>query len=177
VDWFVEDAVGQGDSVLRNLVSPSPLADTTTGTIRVASAMGQGESAYLSKLARVYADVPSREGRPGLQRFAARMQSVVQQLEAQEKPDVVLIDSRAGLHDVAAISITSLADTALLFATDGAQNWLGYTQLFAHWQHRPEVCAQVRERLAIVQAPPRAIGKVVQRIPEPRVRAVFKHAL
>ena len=152
VDWFVEDAVGQGDSVLRNLVSPSPLADTTTGTIRVASAMGQGESAYLSKLARVYADVPSREGRPGLQRFAARMQSVVQQLEAQEKPDVVLIDSRAGLHDVAAISITSLADTALLFATDGAQNWLGYTQLFAHWQHRPEVCAQVRERLAIVQA-------------------------
>lgn len=152
VDWFVEDAVGQGESVLRNLVSSSPLADTTTGTIRVASAMGQGELAYLSKLARVYADVPAREDRPGLQRFAARMQYVVQRLEAQERPDVVLIDSRAGLHDVAAISITSLADTALLFATDGAQNWLGYAQLFAHWQHRPKVCAQVRERLAIVQA-------------------------
>ena len=152
VDWFVEDAVGQGDSVLRNMVSDSPLGDTTTGAIRVASAMGQGESAYLSKLARVYADVPGREGRPGLQRFATRMQCVVQLLEAQEKPDVVLIDSRAGLHDVAAISITSLADTALLFATDSAQNWLGYEQLFAHWQHRPEVCAQVRDRLAIVQA-------------------------
>lgn len=152
VDWFVEDAVGQGDSVLRNLVSSSPLAETTPGDIRVASAMGRGETAYLSKLARVYADVPGREGRPGLQRFAARMQSVVQQLEAQEQPDVVLIDSRAGLHDVAAISITSLADTALLFATDGAQNWLGYAQLFAHWQHRPQVCRQVRERLAIVQA-------------------------
>ncbi len=152
VDWFVEDAVGQGDSVLSNLVSFSPLAETTTGAILVASAMGQGELAYLSKLARVYADVPSREGRQGLQRFATRMQYVMQQLEAQEQPDVVLIDSRAGLHDVAAISITSLADTALLFATDGAQNWLGYTQLFAHWQHRPEVCAQVRDRLAIVQA-------------------------
>lgn len=152
VDWFVEDAVGQGDSVLRNMVSSSPLADTTTGEIRVASAMGQSEPAYLSKLARVYADVPGREGRQGLQRFATRMQYVVQLLEAQEKPDVVLIDSRAGLHDVAAISITSLADTALLFATDGAQNWLGYEQLFTHWQHRPSVCAQVRERLAIVQA-------------------------
>lgn len=152
VDWFVEDAVGQGESVLRNLVSSSPLADTTTGEIRVASAMGQSESAYLSKLARVYADVPGREGRQGLQRFATRMQYVVQLLEAQEKPDVVLIDSRAGLHDVAAISITTLADTALLFATDGAQNWLGYEQLFTHWQHRPSVCAQVRERLAIVQA-------------------------
>lgn len=152
VDWFVEDGVGQGDSVLRNLVSASPLADTTSGAIRVAAAMGQGESAYLSKLARVYADVPARAGQPGLQRFAMRMQRVVQMLEAQEKPDVVLIDSRAGLHDVAAISITSLADTALLFANDGAQNWLGYGQLFAHWQHRPTVCTQVRERLAIVQA-------------------------
>jgi len=29
---------------------------------------------------------------------------------------VVLIDSRAGLHDLAAAAITSLADTALLFA-------------------------------------------------------------
>lgn len=152
VDWFVEDAVGQGDSVLRNMVSDSPLADTTTGAIRVVAAMGQGELAYLSKLARVYTDVPGREGRQGLRRFATRMQYVVQLLEAQEKPDVVLIDSRAGLHDVAAISITSLADTVLLFATDSAQNWLGYEQLFAHWQHRPEVCAQVRDRLAIVQA-------------------------
>lgn len=152
VDWFVEDAVGQGESVLRNLVSTSPLADTTTGSIRVAAAMGQGESAYLSKLARVYADIPGRDGHQGVQRFATRMQRITQLLEAQEKPDVVLIDSRAGLHDVAAISITSLADTALLFATDSAQNWLGYAQLFAHWQHRPTVCAQVRERLAIVQA-------------------------
>lgn len=152
VDWFVEDAVDQGESVLRNLVSTSPLADTTTGAIRVAAAMGQGESAYLSKLARVYVDVPGRDGMLGVQRFAARMQHVTQLLEAQEAPDVVLIDSRAGLHDVAAISITSLADTALLFATDSAQNWLGYAQLFAHWQHRPTVCVQVRERLAIVQA-------------------------
>lgn len=152
VDWFVEDAVGQGDSVLRNIVSSSPLSDTTTGAISVVSAMGQGESAYLSKLARVYADVPGREGQQGLQRFAMRMQYVVQRLEIQEKPDVVLIDSRAGLHDVAAIAITSLADTALLFATDSAQNWLGYQQLFMHWQHRPSVCAKVRERLAIVQA-------------------------
>ena len=83
VDWFVEDAVGQGESVLRNLVSTSPLADTTTGAIRVAAAMGQGESAYLSKLARVYVDVPGRDGKQGVQRFAARMQLVTQLFEAQ----------------------------------------------------------------------------------------------
>lgn len=149
VDWFVEDAVGQGDSVMRSMVSASPLAETTTGAIRIATAMGQKEQAYLAKLARAYADIPSATGP---QRLASRMRRVVELLEEQEKPDVVLIDSRAGLHDIAAVSITSLADTALLFATDSSQNWLGYEQLFAHWQHRPEVCAQVRERLAIVQA-------------------------
>lgn len=152
VDWFVEDAVGQGTSILKNLISSSPLADTTSGSIRVAAAMGQGETAYLSKLARVYADVSANIGQQRHQRFATRMQRLVELLEEQEKPDVVLIDSRAGLHDVAAISITSLADTALLFANDGAQNWMGYRQLFTHWQHRPTVCRQVRERLAIVQA-------------------------
>ena len=149
VDWFVEDAVGQGDSVLRSMVSTSPLADATTGRIRVAAAMGQSETAYLAKLARAYAEMP---GTNGSQRFGARMQRIVELLEAQEKPDVVLIDSRAGLHDVAAVAITSLADTALLFATDSAQNWLGYRQLFMHWEHHPEVCARVRDRLAIVRA-------------------------
>ena len=149
VDWFVENAVGQGDDVVRSMVSSSLLAEATTGDIRVAAAMGQGEQAYLSKLARAYADIPSAAGP---QRFASRMRHIVELLEAQEKPDVVLIDSRAGLHDIAAVSITLLADTALLFATDGAQNWLGYQQLFAHWQHRPEVSARVRDRLAIVRA-------------------------
>ncbi len=148
VDWFVEDAVGQGEAILGDIIADSPLADHTTGAIRVAATMGQGESAYLSKLARVYADVPKATGP---EQFAARMQRVVRLLEAQENPDIVLIDSRAGLHDLAAISIAGLASVALLFATDSAQHWQGYRQLFGHWQRRPEVLRQVRQRLAIVQ--------------------------
>jgi|APEBP8051072433_1049376.scaffolds.fasta_scaffold00276_4 cellulose biosynthesis protein BcsQ len=149
VDWFVEDAVGQADGVLSDLVADSPLAEQSTGAIRIAAAMGNGETAYLSKLARVYADVPKPGG---VERFAQRMQRVVEALEAQEKPDFVLIDSRAGLHDVAAVSIAGLATVALLFATNSPQNWQGYRQLFAHWQQRPEVLRHIRSRLAIVQA-------------------------
>jgi cellulose biosynthesis protein BcsQ len=149
VDWLVEDAVGQGDSVLPRMVAASPLGDLTVDAIRVVSAIGQGESDYLAKLARAYADVPSEQGP---QRLGQRLQRLVQALEAQELPDVVLIDSRAGLHDLAAVAITSLADTALLFATDGAQSWEGYRQLFSHWQQRPEIARRVRERLAIVRA-------------------------
>lgn len=150
VDWFVEDAVGQGDSVVADLVADSPLADNTTGSIRVVAAMGQDETSYLEKLSRVYADVPVSEKGPV--QFAARLHTLVTLLETKEKPDLVLIDSRAGLHDLAAVSIANLASLALLFATDTAQNWLGYKQLFAHWQRRPEVLRHIRERLAIVQA-------------------------
>lgn len=149
VDWFLEDAVGQGADILPRMVSASPLAETTIGAIRVAAAMGVGELDYLAKLSRAYADVPSASGP---QRMGARMRKLVEQLEAQEKPDVVLIDSRAGLHDLAAVSITGLADTALLFATGGAQSWSGYEQLFSHWQHRPDVAKHVRERLVMVRA-------------------------
>jgi cellulose biosynthesis protein BcsQ len=149
VDWLIEDAVGQGESVLPRMVAASPLGESTVDAIRVASATGQGDLAYLAKLARAYADVPSEHGP---QRLGQRLQRLVQSLEAQEKPDVVLIDSRAGLHDLAAVAITSLADTALLFATDGAQSWDGYRQLFSHWQQRPEIARRVRERLNIVRA-------------------------
>ena len=149
VDWFVEDAVGQGDDVLRDMVSLSPLSDQTEGSIQVAAAMGQGETAYLSKLARAYADTPSPTGH---KTFADRMVRLTQLLEKQVQPDIVLIDSRAGLHDVAAVAIGSLASVALLFATDAEQNWQGYRQLFNHWHQRPEVLRQVRNRIVMVQA-------------------------
>lgn len=149
VDWFVEDAVGQGELVLNDLLSDSPLADHTPGSIRIAAAMGQGEQAYLSKLARVYADIPSPSGP---RRFAQRMVRIVEILEERERPDIVLIDSRGGLHDIAAVAIASLATVALLFATDSEQTWQDYAQLFKHWNRYPAVLRQVRERLAIVQA-------------------------
>lgn len=149
VDWLVEDAVGQGDSVLGSMVSVSPLGTTTTGAIRVAAAMGQQEQDYLAKLARAYADVP---GPDGPVHMGARLRKILELLEAQEKPDVVLIDSRAGLHDLAAVAITSLADTALLFTTDSAQTWVGFRQLFTHWQRRRDIAMHVRERLAVVRA-------------------------
>lgn len=148
-DWLVEDGVNQSESLLQDMVSISPLGEATQGDVRVAAAMGQKESDYLAKLARAYADVPSEHGP---QRLGERLRRMVLALEQREKPDVVLIDSRAGLHDLAAAAITGLADTALLFATDGEQTWQGYRQLFMHWQRRPTVVREVRERLAIVRA-------------------------
>lgn len=149
VDWFIEDAVGQGEAVLSRMISVSPLSDHTQGEIRVAAAMGMGESFYLAKLSRVYADV-ARDSH--VERFSQRVSRLVGALETQEKPDVVLIDSRVGLHDLAAVSIVGLATVALMFATDTAQAWQGYRLLFSHWQAHPAVLRAVRDRLVMVEA-------------------------
>ena len=45
VDWFVEDAVGQGEEVLRQMIASSPLSASTQGEIRIAAAMGAKEIA------------------------------------------------------------------------------------------------------------------------------------
>ena len=150
VDWFVEDAVGQKDEILPRMISISPLsqADGVTGRINVATAMGMGESSYLPKLSRVYADIPRGEGI--VERFHERAIRLVKDLEEREKPDVVLIDSRAGLHDLAAVSIVGLATKALLFAVDSVQTWQGYRLLFSHWQAYPAILDKVRERLAVI---------------------------
>jgi hypothetical protein len=62
----------------------------------------------------------------------------------------VLIDSRAGIHDIAAIAITQLADVSLLFATDSAPTWHGYGQLFRQWRQVPEQARLIRARLQMV---------------------------
>ncbi len=149
VDWLIEDALGQSDHVLDRMVSVSPLSEYTQGEIRIATAMGINDPCYLDKLSRAYADV-SIYGKP--ETFTKRICRLIDRLEEKEKPEVVLIDSRAGLHDLAAISIVSLASTAFLFATDTEQSWQGYRLLFSHWQSYPEIAIKVRERLTIVQA-------------------------
>jgi len=149
VDWFIEDAVGQDQMVLDRMIAVSPLSEHTQGEIRVAAAMGLAEDFYLSKLSRVYAEVP-RQGK--VEYFSQRTRRLIEALEKQEKPDVVLIDSRAGLHDLAAVSIVGLATDALLFGADSAQTWQGYRLLFSHWQTCPFVLRAVRERLIMIEA-------------------------
>jgi hypothetical protein len=150
VDWFVEDAVRAADAaLLDDLTAVSPLAESTEGQIRVAPAHGAEEIAYIPKLARVTLDVRRPVGMEG---FSTRLHRLIESLELHLKPDVVLLDSRAGLHDVAAVSLTRLGALALLFAAHGEQTWQSYRLLFRHWQTHFGVLPQFRENLRIIDA-------------------------
>ncbi|MFU8788616.1 MAG: KGGVGR-motif variant AAA ATPase [Methylobacter sp.] len=148
VDWLVEEAVGQADEcLLRDMVATSPLAETSVGVIRVVTAAGVTEQDYIAKLSRVYMDI-NQDGET--LDFAHRLAKMLQQLEEQEKPDIVLLDSRAGIHDIAAIAITRLSDIALLFAVNTPQTWQAYNYLFKHWQKWNVNLEGFRDHLKIV---------------------------
>jgi len=84
--------------------------------------------------------------------WSARLQRLLEQLEERIRPDVMLIDSRAGIDEVASACVTDLgANLVLLFALEGSQTWSGYRILFKHWL-RAGVAESVRERLQLVAA-------------------------
>lgn len=151
VDWLVEDHVRQADAeLIARIGASSPLGDSLPGSIIVAPAYGAGESHYIEKLARAYA--PLEEGGGAIEHFAQRLQRFLVAFETENRADVVLLDSRAGLHDVAAVALTRLGATAFLFATNSPQTWQAYGLLFRHWQRYPQITATFRDNLKLVDA-------------------------
>jgi hypothetical protein len=146
-DWLVEDLVSNGDEVFENMVASSGLSHD--GDIYVVPAHGAESGEYVSKLGRAW--MP-KVGASGQESWSQRLQRLITELEERWTPDVILIDSRAGIDEVASACVTDLgANLVLLFALDGDQTWSGYSILFRHWR-TTAVVREIRERLQIVGA-------------------------
>lgn len=160
VDHLVEYAVGTAGGL--DLVADSGyLSRSGKGALWIAPARGSGiDYRYVAKLNRIYGDLP------GL-RFSDRLGSAVAAAEAAVAermglaPSVVLLDSRAGIHDIAAAVISRIADHTFLFAGDTPQTWEGYGDLFQAWNEAGDA-PKIRERLRVVAS------MVPQRKDEPR---------
>ncbi len=147
-DWLVEDLVDNGAAVLDDMVAASTLS--RNGDILVVPAHGKEPGEYVAKLGRVWMPKMDQQGhRDG---WAKRLHRLLDELARRWSPDVILIDSRAGIDEVASACITELgASLILLFAIDGDQTWTGYRALFDHWL-RTGVAVDIRERLQMVGA-------------------------
>lgn len=143
VDWFVEDLVGQGRHVIARMAATPAWGKDLEGSVTVVPAHGRDPGEYLTKLGRTYLDTNTP--------WNKRIESMITQLEAEWKSTVVLIESRSGLHDIAAATVTDLGADVLLFAIDSASNWTDYEMLFAHWGVH-DLAKDMRERLSIVSA-------------------------
>jgi len=145
VDWFVEDGVGQPAVIEGEMQGTSPLAQGLSGEIKVVPAYGRKTGGYLPKLARCYSEF---SGNAAIS-WAERLQKLVERQEEMFNPDVVILDSRAGLHDIAAVLATRMDADTLLFAIDSPQTWTGYSLLFQHWHDHPQV-KSFRQRLQTI---------------------------
>jgi len=147
-DWLIEDLLDNGDAVFDSMVATSNLSHD--GVIHIVPAHGAEHGEYIAKLGRVWMPKVQADGRHEI--WSARLSRLLHALEARIQPDVVLIDSRSGIDEIASACITDMgANLILLFALEGEQTWNGYRMLFEQWQ-RAQVAAKIRERLRIVAA-------------------------
>jgi len=145
VDWLVEDLIDNGNTVLPNILSLSGLS--RNGQILVIPSYGKNHSEYISKIGRVWMPKIINNKR---ELWHNRLERLIQELESRHNPDVVLIDSRAGIDDISSACITNMgAKTILLFSIDSEQTWNGYNILFNHWR-KTGVVENIRDRLQII---------------------------
>ena len=142
-DWFVEDLVGQDDYVSERMAAAPAWAQDLDGDVHVVPAHGSEPGEYLAKLGRAYLDIKVP--------WTARLERLLSRLEETYKPSIVLLESRSGLHDIAAATVTDLGAQVLLFAVDAESHWTDYAVLFRHWQTHG-LAPSIRERLSIVSA-------------------------
>jgi hypothetical protein len=120
---------------------------------------GRLDEFYLEKLARInYAHLYATGIEPDAPR--SPLHDVLRRIREHLRPDVILVDSRAGLHDIGGLTLSGLAHLHVLLGLDSAQSWnglaiaireLGQEMILA--KKRPRACAVVH-----AMAPP--LGRV-----------------
>jgi len=130
-DWLVEALAHRPDDLLLDeCIQPWALNTELLGNVDILPAFGKRTQSYVEKLGRVFGS--SFHPDTGYAGFSERLHLLLEAIQHTGKYDVVLIDSRAGLHDIGASVVTRLGAEVLMFARDEAQSWLAYRQLFQH---------------------------------------------
>lgn len=134
IDALVENGLAPLDeSFYADLVAPSPLGGQR-GRVDVVPALGRrsrgNPAEVLAKISRAYAEDLRPDGIVAT--LLDQVRSIVDQLVATDRYDVVLVDARAGLHETTASSVLGLGAEVLLFGVDEPQTFEGYEVLLAH---------------------------------------------
>lgn len=139
VDWMMESLVQQADNaLLDDMLGSSPLNQECAGIIQVIPAYGQKTRDYVAKLGRAY--MPTMDDGGAFHGLAHRLEALLKIVALSlSPPDVVLLDARAGLHDIGSAVLSQLPTEIFLFARDERQTWEGYQHLFKHLQQSRSV--------------------------------------
>ncbi len=134
VDFLVENGIGGvPDAMLEDFVGISALTTGGGGRVDVVPALGtksfEAPENILPKLARAMIEDLTTDG--DTISVGQQISEMLSRLTVRAEYDVVLIDSRAGLAELAAPTLIGLGATILLFGTAQKQTIRGYEALFA----------------------------------------------
>lgn len=154
LDYFVERGpTAFNDTDFTYIMEASPYF-TDGAPVYVAPAFGAKTFAnpenVLGKLSLAYLDDVQHDGQP--KSFLDRARKLLTGLLAVRTFDVVLVDSRAGLHETSAASMLGLGADVLLFGTFQPQTFEGYLPLLAHISKLVERSDALLPRLRMVHA-------------------------
>jgi len=127
VDFLLEEKLERPQPLaLSRFYVTSSLVDGA-GSLRVFSA-GSLDKNYIEKLGRI--DVQ------GLVKpeFSMRhlLKKLLDRVRTELHPDAVLLDVRAGLHDLGGVSLAGLSHLELIFAVHSEQSWAGLPLILRH---------------------------------------------
>ena len=133
IDFLVENGVGGvKDERLHTFLGTSHLTGPDGGRVDVIPAIGRRSAAspenILAKLSRAMIEDVGDNGSVSV---GQQVSSMIDRFAALASYDAVLIDSRAGLAELAAPAVIGLGATVLLFGTAQTQTIEGYRALFS----------------------------------------------
>jgi MinD-like ATPase involved in chromosome partitioning or flagellar assembly len=129
IDYLLEKKI-QGEnwklSTHIKTITELTLLGNDGGIIQLLPA-GTVDPDYLEKLARLdFQNLVDGELR-------STMGNMLKELENAAKPlDFILMDARAGFHDIGGLAITNLSHAAVIFGTQSRQSWAGLTHVIRH---------------------------------------------
>lgn len=134
LDYLVEIGIGGvSDAALSDFVGTSPLTTSGGGRVDVAPVLGVRSAEFyeniLPKLARAMTEGVNDEGE--ITPISNQISDMIDRLSKRESYDAILIDSRAGLAEIAAPAVLGLGALVLLFGTAQKQTIVGYRALFS----------------------------------------------
>jgi hypothetical protein len=134
IDYLVENGLGGiPDRYLPDFIGTSPLTSPSGGRVDVLPALGRDAfehpSNTLPKLSRALIEDIDADG--SSIPLTVQVAEMIRRFTERGSYDVVLIDTRAGLSEIAAPAILGLGATILLFGTAQRQTIHGYAALFA----------------------------------------------
>jgi hypothetical protein len=159
VDYLIENGIsGVSEADLAEFIGTSQLTQGV-GLVEVMPAAGkrsqENPENFMAKLARGMLEDFPKEGEPISLRD--QIKAMLEKLTMRKAYDVVLIDARAGMTELAAGPIIGLGATILLFGVAQRQTIEGYRSLFVSLSllanRRPEALWRRRIKMVYAKAP------------------------